>query len=149
MSIVEKAAVGLVITFLAMAFLRLFSTPLKLVLRLLFNAALGLGALWLLQLTSAWHGIHLGLNLFNAFVTGVLGLPGLGMLAVLQWVLHNHSAPRISWQYFSGSKGSSAASFRRYNGWWGCPFLEMGPAVNQRAPASRPAAIWSRRQSRR
>ena len=87
MSFVEKAAVGLVIVFGAVACLRLFSTPLKLVLRLLFHAALGLGALWLLQATRSRHGIELGLNLFNAFTVGVLGLPGLGMLAVLQWVL--------------------------------------------------------------
>lgn len=87
MSIVEKAAAGLVIAFLAVACLRLLSTPLKMVLRLILNAALGLGALWLLQLTSAWHSITLGVNLFNAFIVGVLGLPGLGMLAVLQWVL--------------------------------------------------------------
>ena len=87
MSIVEKAAVGLVIAFGAVTGLRLFAAPLKLVLRLVLNAALGLGALWLLQATGSWHGIDLGLNLFNALTVGVLGLPGLGMLAVLQWVL--------------------------------------------------------------
>lgn len=87
MSIVEKAAVGLVIAFLAVTGLRLLSTPLKLVLRVVCNAALGLGALWLLQLTADWHSITLGLNGFNALVVGVLGLPGLGMLTVLQWVL--------------------------------------------------------------
>ena len=87
MSIVEKSAVGLVIAFGAVTCLRLFATPLKLVLRLLLNAALGLGALWLLQATRSWHSIDLGLNLFNALTVGVLGLPGLGMLTVLQWVL--------------------------------------------------------------
>ena len=87
MSIVEKAAMGLVIAFLAVTGLRLLSTPLKLVLRLVCNAALGLLTLWLLQQTAAWHSITLGLNAFNALVVGVLGLPGLGLLAVLQWVL--------------------------------------------------------------
>ena len=87
MSIVEKAAVGLVIAFLAVTGLRLLSTPLKLVLRVVCNAALGLGALWLVQLSGSWHGITLGINAFNALVVGVLGLPGLGLLAVLQWVL--------------------------------------------------------------
>ena len=87
MSIVEKAAVGLVIAFLAVTCLRLLSTPLKLVLRLALNSALGFLALWLLQYTSAVTGITLGLNLFNALVIGVLGLPGLGLLVLLQWVL--------------------------------------------------------------
>ena len=87
MSIVEKAAVGLVIAFLAVTCLRLLSTPLKLVLRLVLNAALGFGALWLLQLTAGISGITLGVNLFNALTIGVLGLPGLGLLVLLQWVL--------------------------------------------------------------
>ena len=87
MSIVEKAAVGLVIAFLAVTCLRLLSTPLKLVLRLALNSTLGFLALWLLQYTSAVTGITLGLNLFNALVIGVLGLPGLGLLVLLQWVL--------------------------------------------------------------
>ncbi len=87
MSIIEKAAIGLVIAFLAVACLRLVSTPLKMVLRVALNSALGFGALWLLQYTSAISGITLGLNLFNALVIGVLGLPGLGLLVLLQWVL--------------------------------------------------------------
>ena len=87
MSIVEKAAIGLVIAFLAVTCLRLLSTPLKMVLRLVLNAALGFGALWLLQLTADISGITLGVNLFNALTIGVLGLPGLGLLVLLQWVL--------------------------------------------------------------
>lgn len=87
MSIIEKAAIGLVIAFLAVTCLRLVSTPLKMVLRVALNSALGFGALWLLQYTSAISGITLGLNLFNALVIGVLGLPGLGLLVLLQWVL--------------------------------------------------------------
>lgn len=87
MSIIEKAATGLVIAFLAVTCLRLVSTPLKMVLRVALNSALGFGALWLLQYTSAISGITLGLNLFNALVIGVLGLPGLGLLVLLQWVL--------------------------------------------------------------
>ena len=87
MSIVEKAAVGLVIAFLAVTCLRLLSTPLKMALRLVLNSALGFGALWLLQLTASFSGITLGVNLFNALTIGVLGLPGLGLLVLLQWVL--------------------------------------------------------------
>ena len=87
MSIIEKAAIGLVIAFLAVTCLRLVSTPLKMVLRVALNSALGFGALWLLQYTAAISGITLGLNLFNALVIGILGLPGLGLLVLLQWVL--------------------------------------------------------------
>ena len=32
-------------------------------------------------------GLQLGLNLFNGLLIGVLGLPGFGLLLLLQWVL--------------------------------------------------------------
>lgn len=87
MSLIEKLALGLVIVFVAVAVLRLFSTPLKMALRLLVHSALGFGAVWLLNMTGAVSGISLGLNVFNALTIGILGLPGLGLLLLLQWVL--------------------------------------------------------------
>ena len=38
-------------------------------------------------LTAAYTGIALGMNLTNALVVGVLGLPGFVLLLLLQWVL--------------------------------------------------------------
>lgn len=61
--------------------------PVKLALRVLVNSALGFGAVWLLNLTAAVTGIRLGLNVFNALFIGVLGVPGFGLLLLLQWVL--------------------------------------------------------------
>ena len=72
---------------LALILLRVIKTPLKLAMRLLGNTLLGLLALYILQSTSAYTGIALGLNLWNALVVGVLGLPGLGLLLLLQWIL--------------------------------------------------------------
>lgn len=83
MSVLEQAAIALLVLFGGVAILRLVSTPLKLTLRLIANTALGFGALWLLQYT----GLALGLNLFNALTIGILGLPGLGLLVALQWIL--------------------------------------------------------------
>mgnify|MGYP000671174416 CR=1 FL=1 len=59
----------------------------ELALRVLVNSALGFGAVWLLNLTAAVTGIRLGLNVFNAIFIGVLGVPGFGLLLLLQWVL--------------------------------------------------------------
>lgn len=64
----------------------IFSTPLKLIMKVALNTLLGLGALILLNATSALTGLSLGLNLFNALVVGVLGVPGLGLLLLVQWV---------------------------------------------------------------
>ncbi|OLA47852.1 MAG: hypothetical protein BHW34_00605 [Firmicutes bacterium CAG:176_59_8] len=72
MSVIEKCALGLVLLFLAVA---------------CAASALGFGALWLLNATAAVTGISLGLNLFNALTIGVLGVPGLGLLLLVKWVL--------------------------------------------------------------
>ena len=87
MSVVEKVSLGLVLLFLVVACVRLFSTPLKVALRVLINSVLGFGALWLLNLTGGVTGIALGLNIFNSLTVGILGVPGLFLLLLLQWVL--------------------------------------------------------------
>ena len=87
MSGVEIGALCVVGAFLLFAAVRLFRGPVKLALRVLVNSALGFGAVWLLNLTAAVTGIRLGLNVFNALFIGVLGVPGFGLLLLLQWVL--------------------------------------------------------------
>ena len=87
MSVIEKCALGLVLLFLAVACAALLRKPLKMVLRVVLNSALGFGALWLLNATAAVTGISLGLNLFNALTIGVLGVPGLGLLLLVKWGL--------------------------------------------------------------
>lgn len=87
MSVVEKIALGLTLLFLVVVCLRLFAAPLKLALKVAFNSVLGFGAVWLLNLTTSVTGLSLGLNWFNAIVIGILGLPGFGLLLLVQWVL--------------------------------------------------------------
>ena len=87
MSLIEKIALGAVIAFLAVAAVRLLAAPLKTAVRVLANTVLGFGAVWLLNLTTAFTGLHLGLSLFNALTVGILGLPGFALLLLLQWVL--------------------------------------------------------------
>ena len=87
MSVVEKIALGLTLLFLVVVCLRLFAAPLKLALKVAFNSALCFGAVWLLNLTASVTGLSLGLNWFNALLIGILGLPGFGLLLLVQWVL--------------------------------------------------------------
>ena len=56
-------------------------------LRAAVNGLLGLFALLLVNISSKYTGIHLGFNLFNGVVAGVLGVPGVILLALIQWVL--------------------------------------------------------------
>lgn len=87
MSLVDALALGFVLLFLVVALIRLFKTPLKLALRTVANTVLGFGALWAVNLTTAYTGLSLGLNLFNALTIALLGVPGLGLLLLVKWVL--------------------------------------------------------------
>ena len=70
----------------AVAALRVFSTPLRLALKVLANTLLGFGALLVLNLAAPLTGLSLGVNVLNALVIGVLGVPGLGLLLLTQWL---------------------------------------------------------------
>jgi inhibitor of the pro-sigma K processing machinery len=87
LSLSQKVVVGLLIAFLIIALIRVFRTPLKLALRLLMNTLLGFLALWLVNLFSAFTGLSLGLNIWNALTIGILGLPGLVLLVLVRWLL--------------------------------------------------------------
>ena len=87
MDLNQKVIAVLLAAFLVIALLRVFSAPLRMVLRLLANTLLGFLALWAVHLTAGFTGIALGLNLWNALVVGVLGLPGFVLLLLVQWVL--------------------------------------------------------------
>lgn len=87
MDLNQKVLAAILAGFFLIALLRVFSTPLRLVLKLLVNTLLGFAALWVVHLTAGFTGITLGLNLWNALVIGVLGLPGFFLLLLVQWVL--------------------------------------------------------------
>ena len=72
---------------LLLAALALFHRPLGQLLRLAARSALGLAALALFSPVSHLIGVSLGVNLVNALVLGVLGVPGFGLLLMLQWSL--------------------------------------------------------------
>lgn len=87
MDLNQKIIAVLVGGFLLIALLRVFRTPLRLAARLLVNTLLGFAALWAIRATAAITGLTLGLNLWNALVVGILGVPGLVLLLLVQWVL--------------------------------------------------------------
>ena len=87
MGLKQKILAGLLAGFLLVALIRVFSVPLKVTLKLLANTLLGFGVLWLINRTAALTGVSLGLNLWNALTIGILGLPGVVLLLLVQWVL--------------------------------------------------------------
>lgn len=77
----------IVIVSAALFALVVFRRPLKKLCGLCLRSGLWLGGLWLAKGILPMVGIHLGVNLLNGLVLGVLGLPGLGLLLMTQWLL--------------------------------------------------------------
>ena len=87
MDLNQKVIAVLLAGFFIIALLRVFSAPLKLAVKLLANTLLGFLALWFVNLTAGVTGVALGINVWNALVIGVLGLPGFVLLLLVQWIL--------------------------------------------------------------
>lgn len=77
----------LAVALLALSILALLRRPLGRLLRLAARSAVGLAVLALFSQVGQFIGVSLGVNLVNALILGVLGVPGFGLLLMLQWVL--------------------------------------------------------------
>lgn len=77
-------ALGLCLAFLLAI---VFHKALGRLLRLLGRTLAALGSLALLKLVGDAVGLGLGVNLLNALVLAFLGVPGLGLLMMLNWVV--------------------------------------------------------------
>ena len=67
--------------------LALLGRPLKHLLRLCLRTGVGLAALAAFSPVGGLIGVSLGVNLANALVMGLLGVPGFGLLLMLHWAL--------------------------------------------------------------
>ena len=63
---------------------KLFSAPIKFILKLFANAILGGIALIILNFIGQYFGFHIDLNFVTALIAGVLGIPGIAVLFILQ-----------------------------------------------------------------
>ena len=82
-SIIAFAA-GLLILWLIC---KLLSFPLKVLWKLIINAILGAVILLLFNLVGGFLNLSIPINALNALITGVLGIPGVILLLILQWIL--------------------------------------------------------------
>ncbi len=82
----DYVAWGLAVLLLCAALL-LLHRPLVQLVRLVLRSSAGLAVLALLSQIGHLLGISLGVNLVNALVLGLLGIPGFGLLLMLQWAL--------------------------------------------------------------
>lgn len=77
----------LMVGLVAVLVLAVLHRPLKQLGLLCLRTLGSLAALMLLSPVGGMIGVTLGVNLTNALVMGLLGLPGLGLLLMLKWAL--------------------------------------------------------------
>ena len=65
----------------------IFYKPLKGLMHLAVRSAIGCGVLVVFNLLTGITHISLGVNLITAFITGVLGVPGLAMMIILKQMI--------------------------------------------------------------
>lgn len=58
----------------------------KWVTRILVNSLVGLMALFLFNVLGSYVGMSVGLNLANAAIAGILGVPGFALILILQYL---------------------------------------------------------------
>jgi inhibitor of the pro-sigma K processing machinery len=61
-----------------------FYKPLRHVMKIIVNSAIGCAALIGLNYVGAWAGIKIGINLYTAVIAGTLGAPGVGLILIMQ-----------------------------------------------------------------
>ena len=87
MTVLSGIALWCITGLLLCAALFLLRKPVVLLARLLLRFCAALAGLALLSPAAGSLGISLGINPVNALVLGLLGVPGFGLLLLIQWML--------------------------------------------------------------
>ena len=67
---------------------RLFLIPVKIILKLVYNAIIGGVVLVIINAVGSLFGFHIALNIFSALAVGLLGIPGILLLTVLKVIFN-------------------------------------------------------------
>lgn len=79
----EKVITLIIPALLAVILIRLLLLPVKFLIKLAIHSGCGFLCLWLLNTASAFTGIAFPMNAVTVLIAGILGLPGIGTLALL------------------------------------------------------------------
>lgn len=79
----EEIITLLIPAMLAVVLVRLLVIPMKLIFKLGIHSACGFVCLWLLNAISIFTGIYFPINAVTVLIAGFLGLPGIGVMALL------------------------------------------------------------------
>lgn len=76
----------IIVAILALPLLIILRKPIKIVLKLVLNTVAGFIALFVLNWLGSFIGITMAINWINAVIVGVLGVPGVALILLLQWL---------------------------------------------------------------
>lgn len=79
----EKIVTLIIPALMAVVLVRAMLLPMKLIVKVGLHSACGFLCLWLLNLTAPFTGIALPINAVTVLAAGFLGLPGIGLMAML------------------------------------------------------------------
>ena len=71
---------------LLVVLVKILSAPLRLITKLLLNTAIGYVVLFVFHFFAEFYAVSVELNLINAVVVGFLGIPGILLLVLLQFL---------------------------------------------------------------
>ncbi len=80
----ENFVVLLIPVLLAVFLIRMLILPVKLLVKLLLHSGCGFLCLWLLNTVSGFTGVFLPVNAITVLIAGFLGIPGIGLIALLE-----------------------------------------------------------------
>ena len=61
-----------------------FLLPIKVITKLIANSIIGAMIIFLINLVGTSFDFHIGLNIINSIIVGLLGIPGAGLLIILK-----------------------------------------------------------------
>ena len=79
----EKVITLIIPALLTVILIRLLLLPVRFLIKLTIHSGCGFLCLWLMNTASAFTGIAFPMNAVTVLVAGILGLPGIGILALL------------------------------------------------------------------
>lgn len=79
----------IILTFVAcvaiiLIFGKSFIIPLRIAIKLIVNSCLGMLLIFIINLIGSSFNFHIGLNILNAIIVGILGIPGAALLVILK-----------------------------------------------------------------
>ena len=83
----ENFVALLIPVLLGILMIRTLLLPMKLLVKLTLHSGSGFLCLWLLNTVSGFTGIFLPVNAITVLIAGFLGIPGIGLIALLEIVI--------------------------------------------------------------